>query len=870
MAANSTPSPSPSSALRDRYREDTERLRDQFAAHSSGVATTTERAAAVERLLSRLWGQQAILGESGYAMAALGGFGRGSLFPHSDVDLLFLCENETFRGRAKDPIRAVCQELWDTGLRVSPTTRTLEDCVRFDRDNVEFTISLLDSRLLTGDPRLFARLHDRDLPKLIAREAQTLVQGLTQVTRSRHGRFGNTIFHLEPNLKDGPGGLRDLNVTNWLTLISAVQSSSSWPESLEWHDDDQEREVALAAQFLSSARCFLHYRSRRDDNLVNWDAQEEMAARAIGTQGEPATSAEWMRLYFRHARTIHRACVQTLEHYPAGPSSLYRSFQRWRSRVSNEEFSVVEGRVFLQQAGAAREPDVVLRLFEFVARHGATLGLETERRIANARQALTHAMPQDGKAWRHLSEILIQPHAAAALRSMHALKLLGLMLPEMDAIDALVLRDLYHRYTVDEHTFLTIEILHRLHSTESEWLKVFAELASEIERPELLYLALLLHDTGKALAGSDHVHGSVQLARAAMQRLALSADDGDTVCFLIAAHLEMSSTMRKRDIHDPETIRELAGKLGTLERLKLLTLLTLADISAVNPEAMTPWKAQNLWQLYIATFNYFTRSVDEERFHKDVCGEQVERMAALLPEKRSQLLRFLEGLPQRYVISHTPEQVIQHFEMANRLPEDPVQVGLRQHNQQHELIIVTGDHPGLFATITGILYGWGMDITKASAFSNQAGVIVDVFYFKDRFRTLELNPPERERFKKSVIQILLGEASLEPLVQSRTRSDQKQAKLKVETRLRFDDESSPSSTLLEVTTQDRPGLLHSISSILSAEDCSIEVALIDTEGAVAHDVFYLSSGGMKLTRNRQREVEWALMTELGDSLPTRW
>ena len=310
-------------------------------------------------------------------------------------------------------------------------------------------------------------------------------------------------------------------------------------------------------------------------------------------------------------------------------------------------------------------------------------------------------MPQDARAWQHLREILVAPHAAEALRAMHALKLLGLMLPEMDAIDALVLRDLYHRYTVDEHTFLTVEVLHRLHGTLVEWLKPFSELASEIERPELLYLALLLHDTGKALAGSDHVHSSVQLARAAVERLGLSPEDGDTVCFLIAAHLEMSATMRKRDIYDPETARELAGKLGTVERLKLLTLMTLADINAVNPDALTPWKAENLWRLYIATANYFARSIDEDRFHAEACSAQVERIAGLLPDKRSQLLRFLEGLPQRYLMSHTPEQVIGHFEMANRLPEDPVQLGLRQLNQQHELTIVTGDHPGLFSKITG-------------------------------------------------------------------------------------------------------------------------------------------------------------------------
>ena len=625
-----------------------------------------------------------------------------------------------------------------------------------------------------------------------------------------------------------------------------------------------------AVEFLSATRCYLHYRGRRDDNLVNWDAQEELASRGIGTRNETLSSAEWMRFYFRHARAIHRAAIQSLEHAPPTRSSLFSGLRLRRSRRSDEEFLVTGGRVSFRQPGVARDPEVVLRLFTLMARHGVKLSLETERRFSNSRRSLSETMPQDARAWRFLSELLVEPHAADALRSMHALKLLAPVLPEIDAIDSLVLRDLYHRYTVDEHTFLTIEELHRLADTDAEWLKPFAEIHRELERPELLYLALLLHDTGKSLAGADHVCGSLQLTTVATKRLGLSAEDADTVDFLVASHLELSSTLRKRDIYDPQTVRELATKLGTSERLKLLTLMTLADIKAVNSEALTPWKAENLWRLYIATANYFSRSVDEERFHADVCNEQVERIAALLPNQRPQLLGFLEGLPRRYLLSHTPEQVITHLAMAGRREEDRVQLELRQLNQHYELTVVTGDHPGLFSTITGTLYGWGMDITKASAFSNAAGVIVDSFYFKDRFRTLELNPSERDRFKKSVVQVLLGEAPLDKLLQSRLKADQKTDKLKVETHLRFDVESSPTSTLLEVTTQDRPGLLHTISTTLAAENCSIEVALVDTEGAAAHDVFYLSTGGAKLKPDHQRRIEWALMAELDNSLPKRW
>src|SRR5208283_4705356 len=285
------------------------------------------------------------------------------------------------------------------------------------------------------------------------------------------------------------------------------------------------------------------------------------------------------------------------------------------------------------------------------------------------------------------------------------------------------LRDLYHRYTVDEHSFLAIEVLHRLKNNEVEWLQPFGDLLTELERPELLFLALLLHDTGKGLAGTDHVHSSLQLAAAAVERMGLPSEDAQTVSFLIATHLEMSSTLRRRDIYDPQTVRELANRVGTPEQLKMLTLLTLADVKAVNPEALTPWKAENLWRLYTGAANYFNRSVDEERFHANVCSEQVERIAALLPKRRSQLLKFLDGLPQRYLTSHTPEQVLQHFDMASHLRAQPVQLGLRSISGHNELTVVTTDRAGLFATLAGILYGWGMDITKASAFSNRAGVI---------------------------------------------------------------------------------------------------------------------------------------------------
>ena len=269
------------STLRAYYRQEFERLRAEFEASGSGVAAVRERTTVVDRLASQLWDQY-VSASSGVALVALGGFGRRTLFPYSDVDLLFLAENEALRGWAKDPVRAICQEMWDIGLRVSPTTRTLDECARFDQDNVEFTISLLDCRFLVGDRALFERLHDKVLPQLVARESDVLVQRLAEVTRTRHLRFGNTIFHLEPNLKDGPGGLRDTHVTQWLSSIATLDSGRKWPESLN-PQHSSAGEVLDAMEFLSASRCYLHYRSNRDENVISWEAQDEMAARGIAT-----------------------------------------------------------------------------------------------------------------------------------------------------------------------------------------------------------------------------------------------------------------------------------------------------------------------------------------------------------------------------------------------------------------------------------------------------------------------------------------------------------------------------------------------------------------------------------------------------------
>ena len=859
------------SALRQTCEAQFERLRHAYDSDANGRAVLALRSDIVDELILRLHAElfpPADDGPADYCLLALGGYGRRELFPYSDVDLLFLYRDRKVEEQFRDCARELSKHLWDFRLRLSPSTRTLAECDELRPDSVEFSISLLDCRCLAGDVELYRMLRGKTLPGMIIREHRDLVSHIAFLTQQRHAKYGHTIFHLEPNTKDAPGGLRDYHVARWLAGIAAVERGSlriAGPDVLR---EELGADSSRAFDFLSTVRCYLHLQQGRDDNILTYERQAELAARGIGVQSRQGIPPEdWMREYFRHARVLERLAGEWLEEVPAATSTLYERFEDWRSRLSTEDFYVSHGRILTRKSGALEDPHVMFGLFKLVARHGLGIGAETEKAVEQALPSFRERIGRWPDLWALLCSLLDLPYAADALRAMNRLGVLAALLPEFSRVDALVVRDFYHRYTVDEHTFRTIEHLHHLRKPRRDWQKRFADLFVAIEHREWLFFALLYHDVGKGTDDENHVRASLAAVRKAFVRFAPDSVARSTVKFLIESHLEMSATLLRRDIFDPEIIRGLAEKVGTTQRLRMLTLLTYADIHSVNPEALTPWKAEMLWQLYAATENYLTRSADDDRLHT-VEADHGQAIASALGVSGSsgELGGFLEGFPRRYLLLHSPEEVRAHFEMAQAVGESGARLQLAERGHSFELTVVTLDRAGLFARIVGSLTAQGMNIVRAEAFANRAGMVVDVFQFADIFRTLELNPSEREGFVRRVSDAVTSTTDLRTLVEQRTTPwAPATTKLEVATWVRLDNEASAHSTLLELVAQDHSGLLYEVISLFADLGCNIEVALIDTEGPKAVDTFYLTVGGAKLDAALQQQLRDALLGRLGNS-----
>jgi len=762
------------------------------------------------------------------SIIALGGYGRRHLCLHSDIDLLLLFGSGI--GPAEERfVNSFLNPLWDLGVVVGHQVRDIDEFQRLETDNPEFLLALLDARPVAGARSVFERFttlfHQAGTHAFILRSLLALID-------ERHANFNATLYQLEPDVKEAPGALRDLTATRTIALLTDPLLLRRGPADAARFDD--------AEDFLLRVRSALHLECGRNQNILSHELQER-TAEILGYPGsEPRQRVErLMSDYFRHARIVSRSLewARRTAPVPVGPNlGLTR-----------------DGVRFIDPMQAARNPSSWLGAFQ------AALDAETEvseEALSCIQQHVDRYRADDFFADADDRAALLrflkpQPGLYARLSQMHDCGLLGRVFPEFQAISWRVVRDFYHKYTVDEHTLLTIRNLERLITTEDTDRMRFRSILLDLLEPELLVAALLFHDVGK-WRDDDHAIESVRMADHVLERLQVTGERRETVLFLIRHHLRMSLAAFRRDTEDPDIVKQFASLVGTEERLKLLCLMTLVDIEAVSPGTLTPWKAELLWRLYVDTYNHLTQRYGDELIERNQAG--LTELQANRPHdmQAGEITRFLEGLPQRYLHVFPRDTIYRHIRLARDIKPDEVHLSLEQNASVWSLAVATLDKPFLFSNICGVLSSFGMDILRGHAFTNPNGLVLDAFEFTDDERFLALNRDGQEQMMRVMQDVVSGRADVTKRLRGREKGVlQARSTQRFSPVVHADNKASGRYTILDIVTGNALGLLYRISRVISQHGCDVDLVLIATEGEKAIDVFHITKAGAKLTEAEQ-------------------
>ncbi|MBI4264343.1 MAG: HD domain-containing protein [Acidobacteria bacterium] len=805
-------------------------LRADIARGAGGRVALERHADRVDALLRQLY-TEAGVPDGPVAIIALGGYGRRHLCLHSDIDLLVL-----FGGRIGPTeerfLRAFLHPLWDLGVVVGHQVREIDEFADLEADNPEFLLALLDARPVAGARTLFERLG------VLFHQPAThayILRSLLQLIEERHARFNATLYQLEPDVKEAPGALRDLMATRTIVMLTDPLLLRRGPADPGRFED--------AEDFLLRVRSILHLEAGRNQNVLSHELQERTAERLGYPGAAPQQRVErLMSDYFRHARIVTRSLewARRTAPVPVGPNlGLSR-----------------DGIRFLDPVQAARNPASWIGAFQAAIDAGTEV---TEEALSCIQQHVDRYraddfFPEAKDRTALLRFLKPRPGLYARLSEMHDCGLLGRIFPEFQAISWRVVRDFYHKYTVDEHTLLTIRNLERLISTDQPLRERFKAVATSLASPELLVLALLLHDVGK-WRDDEHALESVRMAADVLDRLQVTPEAREVVLFLIRNHLRMSLVAFRRDTEDPDVVRDFAALLGTEDRLKMLCLMTLTDVEAVSPDTLTPWKEELVWRLYVDTYNHLTQRYGDELIERNQAGllELLSGRPADLPE--AEITRFLEGLPQRYLYLFPPEAIYRHVRLARDIRPDQVHVSLERSESVWTLAVVTLDKPFLFSNICGVLSSFGMNILRGHALTNPNGLVLDVFQFTDEERFLALNPDAHRQVVEELENVVAGRADVTALLRSREQSVlQWRGAPRVAPVVRTDNQASSRYTILDIIAGNALGLLYRISRVISQHGCDVDLVLISTEGERAIDVFHITRTGAKLTEAEQRAL----------------
>jgi [protein-PII] uridylyltransferase len=808
-----------------------------------------------------------------FAIMAVGGYGRGELAPSSDLDLLFL-HSYKMTPHHESVTEFMLYMLWDMGLKVGHSSRNVEESLKLAREDHTIQTALLESRRITGDASLAEELKTRFRKEVSSKDHDKYIAAKLRERDERHARAGASRYMVEPNIKEGKGGLRDMHTLFWM---AAHRYGYNRPRDYITNGvftPDETAAFRRALHFLWTVRCHMHFVTGRAEERLTFDLQPELAKRmGYRERGGQSAVERFMKRYFLVAKEVGaftRILCAKLEadNAKGTPLGLQRLIPSGRSQTApiTPGFRLEGGRLTIDKPEVLDHPPNVIKLFEIAERRDLDVHPSALREASRRARRMSPAVRENDEARAAFLDIVASPrHPAAALRLMNEAGVLGKFVPEFGRIVAQMQFNMYHHYTVDEHTLTAVaamsEIEHGAHKSQHP---LSTDIFPKIINRRALYLAMLLHDTGKG-EGDQQVEGEIS-ARAACVRLGLPQEEVDLVGWLVGHHLVMSDVAQKRDISDPRTVAQFAKIVGSVERLRLLLVLTVSDIRAVGPSVWNDWKGQLLRDLYRLTEAalHGGRS-DEEGVRAHLAGvanEAKETLVKAMGGETPALADWISAQEDGYWLNHDAEALEWHAREvlgARTTGAKPhVATRVRAVRGVTEVLVYAGDRPGLFASLAAAISAGGANITDARVHTTKDGDAFDVF----SVQTADLKPVGLNNSASlGALAARLHRAALQdhdpPQMQPASR---RTAAFAIEPWVRIDNAITPHATVVEASGRDRPGLLAELARVFADTGISIATAHIDTLGERASDVFYVQeqAGGQIADSERASGIRAAI------------
>ena len=815
-----------------------------------------------------------------FSVAAVGGYGRAEMAEFSDVDLLFLVENK-IGPWVESVIEIALYLLWDLKLKVGHSCRNPKDCVWMGRDDFTIRTALLERRLIYGDAGLAAKLDTALWNDLFKGTGREFVEAKLAEREARNARQNGNRYLLEPNVKEGKGGLRDLQTLFWIVkYLYRVENPRELIDLGVYSIEEFEKFIS-AESFLWSVRCVLHINARKAQDKLHFEAQPEVAAALGFTPSESRTAAEhFMQEYFRHATDVGeltRIFLTALEarHVKREPRviGLLRSTGLQLGTRVSEGYKTQHGRLAIaNEEKFLADPTNIMRLFDEALRTGLLLHPDAMRLLASNHHLIDEKFRRNPEVNELFFRVLLDHGSPErALRRMNELGILGRFIPEFQSIVAMIQPGGYHHYTVDEHTIQCILTLSEIERGEyREELPVASGILEKGVDRKVLYLALLLHDVGKG-SGQDHSTRGAEIARGVAPRLGLSEGETETVEWLVRNHLLMSDTCQKRDISDPRTVWNFALKVASRSRLKLLTVLTVCDIRGVGPDVWTNWKAQLVRDLYRLTHIALTEGRGEAE--QTGAGEARQRFREASADLSQDVMaREITRHPDPYWQGLNTETHMVFARLLDNISDGEIRMDtkLEPDRDATRICFAMADHPGCFARTAGALALAAANVVDAKSYTTSDGYSTEVFWVQD-FNGRPYGKSRFQRLMQTIERTMKGELNTAKALEDRERQLSSSVAFKrvrsfvVPTEITFDNDGSDIYTIVEVDTRDRPGLMFDIAYTMFRSNVTIGGAVIATYGVQAVDVFYVKDmAGHKLfSESRQNSLREKLLERIG-------